>query len=66
MTVAIFLTGWHPLNQASSLAVAFIPSQEGMANTRGQSFLSRDQAELAGALFLWSRVEVLRGCVLQP
>ena len=35
MTVAIFLTGWHPLNQASSLAVVFIPSQEGMANTRG-------------------------------
>lgn len=33
LAVAIFLTGWHLPNQASSLVVAFIPSQEGTANT---------------------------------
>lgn len=35
MAVSIFLTGWHPPNQDTSLAVTFTPSQEGTANTRG-------------------------------
>ena len=66
MAVSVILTGWHPPNQEPSLAVTFTPSQREQQILGVQSFLSRDQAEVAGALFLWSRVEVLRGCVLQP
>jgi hypothetical protein len=66
MTVAIFLqVGVHLTKPAVLLLLSFHHKKEQQI-PGVQSFLSRDQAEPAGALFLWSRVEVLRGCVLQP